>query len=77
MSGNEDRYSLGAFQVPVVGTVIGAPEELVVEASDGGHPKVFKEFDYMEFINYSLSKEGTDLPSHRMIHAFASHSKGN
>ncbi|CAN1287539.1 Probable 2-oxoglutarate-dependent dioxygenase AOP1.2 [Linum perenne] len=77
MSGHEDRYSLGAFQVPVVGTVIGAPEELVVEASDGGHPKVFKEFDYMEFINYSLSKEGTDLPSHRMIHAFASHSKGN
>ncbi|CAL1375136.1 unnamed protein product [Linum trigynum] len=75
MSGTKARYSLGAFQIPVEGTVITAPEELVDDIA--GHPKLFKDFDYKDFINFSRSKEGTDLPSHRMIHAFAASADHN
>ena len=53
MNGDKNRYSFGAFAVPVEGTIIKAPKEMV----DEEHPQVFKDFDFMDFLNYSSSEE--------------------
>ncbi|KAK3006294.1 hypothetical protein RJ639_015596 [Escallonia herrerae] len=54
MKGHEERFSLAAFPAPVEGTVIRPQKELV----DEEHPQFYKEFDYMDFLKFSLSKDG-------------------
>ncbi|KAK5829730.1 hypothetical protein PVK06_013523 [Gossypium arboreum] len=49
LSRNEYRYSLGTFAVPVEGTIIKAAKEMV----DEEHPRVFKDFDFMDFVDYA------------------------
>ncbi|XP_050365876.1 probable 2-oxoglutarate-dependent dioxygenase AOP1 [Argentina anserina] len=53
MCGEKERYSLGVFAIPVEGTIIKAPKELV----DEEHPQLFKDFEYMDFTKYSTSEE--------------------
>ncbi|BFG18788.1 hypothetical protein CerSpe_050620 [Prunus speciosa] len=67
MSGEKDRYSLGAFAVPVEGTIIKAPKELV----DEEYPQILKEFDYMDFAKFSYSEEGRAIDSARQVFVFA------
>ncbi|OMO52399.1 Oxoglutarate/iron-dependent dioxygenase [Corchorus capsularis] len=69
MSGDKDRYSFGVFPVPVEGTVIKPPEELVDEVE---HPRVFKEFEFMDFLFYSFSEAAKPIDSAQQIYAFAS-----
>ncbi|EOY31392.1 Gibberellin 3-beta-dioxygenase, putative [Theobroma cacao] len=68
MSGDRDRYSLGAFAIPLVGTIIKAPKELVNEE----HPQVFKEFEFMDFLFYANSEEAKRIDSAEQIYAYAS-----
>ncbi|XP_021276746.1 probable 2-oxoglutarate-dependent dioxygenase AOP1 [Herrania umbratica] len=68
MSGDRDRYSLGAFAVPVEGTIIKAPKELVSEE----HPQVFKEFEFTDFLFYASSEEAKKIDSAEQIYAYAS-----
>ncbi|CAK9185401.1 unnamed protein product [Ilex paraguariensis] len=67
MEGYEDRYSLGAFPAPMEGTTIKPIKELV----DEEHPQILEEFDYMEFIRFSLSKESLTMDSAGQAFAFA------
>lgn len=67
MSGEKDRYSLAAFAVPVEGTIIKAPKELV----DEEYPQILKEFDYMDFTKFSYSEEGRAIDSARQVFVFA------
>ncbi|CAM8964130.1 unnamed protein product [Rhodiola kirilowii] len=67
MSGNEERYSIGTFLVPVEGTIIKSPKELVDEA----HPQFLKDFDYFEFINFSYTKEAQAIDSAKQLVTFA------
>ncbi|XP_061999154.1 probable 2-oxoglutarate-dependent dioxygenase AOP1.2 [Rosa rugosa] len=67
MCGEKERYSLGAFGVPVEGTIIKAPKELV----DEEHPQIFKDFDYMDFSMFGLSAEAMAIDSAMQISAFA------
>ncbi|PRQ56871.1 putative oxoglutarate/iron-dependent dioxygenase, non-heme dioxygenase domain-containing protein [Rosa chinensis] len=53
MCGEKERYSLGAFGVPVEGTIIKAPKELV----DEEHPQLFKDFDYMDFSMFACQRK--------------------
>ncbi|KAL6216929.1 hypothetical protein ACLB2K_010147 [Fragaria x ananassa] len=53
MCGEKERYSFGVFGIPVEGTIIKAPKELV----DEEHPQLFKDFEYMDFTKFSTSKE--------------------
>lgn len=69
MSGDKDRYSLGAFAVPVEGTIIKAPKELV---DDDQHPRLFKDFDFTDFLFYSYSEEAKPIDSAHQIYAYAS-----
>ncbi|XP_037495115.1 2-oxoglutarate-dependent dioxygenase AOP2-like [Jatropha curcas] len=66
MKGDKDRYSFGAFAVPVEGTIIKPPKEL----DDGNHPQLLKEFDYMDFIIFSYSKGGMAIESATQMFAF-------
>ncbi|XVE71619.1 hypothetical protein DITRI_Ditri10aG0165700 [Diplodiscus trichospermus] len=67
MSGDKDRYSFATFAIPVKGTIIKAPKELV----DEQHPQVFKEFDFMDFFYYSNSEEAKQVDSAEQLYAFA------
>ncbi|XVE71620.1 hypothetical protein DITRI_Ditri10aG0165800 [Diplodiscus trichospermus] len=67
MSGDKERYSFGAFEVPVEGTIIKAPKEMV----DEEHPQVFKDFDYTDFLNYSYSEEVRQLDSGMKVFNYA------
>ncbi|XP_021275630.1 LOW QUALITY PROTEIN: probable 2-oxoglutarate-dependent dioxygenase AOP1 [Herrania umbratica] len=71
MSGDKDRYSLGAFAVPVEGTIIKAPRETV----DEEHPQVFKDFDLMDFLNYADSEESMAIDSAKKLFIFAAQPK--
>ncbi|KAK8262289.1 hypothetical protein V6Z12_D13G246800 [Gossypium hirsutum] len=53
MSGVKDRYSIAAFTIPVEGTIIRAPKELI----DDQHPQLFKDFDFMDFLFFSFSEQ--------------------
>lgn len=67
MKGHEDRYSMAAFQVPIEGTIITPPEELV----DQKNPRILKDFDYMDFARFSHSAEGMAIESAKQVFAFA------
>ncbi|WRX33308.1 Oxoglutarate/iron-dependent dioxygenase - like 10 [Theobroma cacao] len=71
ISGDKDRYSLGAFAVPVEGTIIRAPREMV----DEEHPQVFKDFDLMDFLNYADSEESMAIDSSKKLFIFAAQPK--
>ncbi|EOY31393.1 Uncharacterized protein TCM_038327 [Theobroma cacao] len=51
MSGDKERYTFGAFAVPVAvkGSIIKAPKGL----EDEDHPQVFRDFYYMAFLKFS------------------------
>ncbi|KAK8319392.1 hypothetical protein V6Z11_A13G238400, partial [Gossypium hirsutum] len=51
MSGDKDRLSLAAFAIPVEGTIIKAPKELI----DEQHPQLYKDFDFMDFFLFAFS----------------------
>ncbi|XP_062011609.1 probable 2-oxoglutarate-dependent dioxygenase AOP1.2 [Rosa rugosa] len=67
MCGENERYYLGAFAVPVEGTIIKAPKELV----DEEHPQILKDFDYMEFSDFSYSAEGILIDSATQVFVFS------
>lgn len=67
MSGDKDRYSLIDFAVPLDGTIIKAPKELL----DEQHPPVLKEFDYIEFTRFANSMEGRAMDSTMQVLSFA------
>ncbi|ONI34247.1 hypothetical protein PRUPE_1G470900 [Prunus persica] len=56
-----------AFAVPVEGTIIKAPKELV----DEEYPQILKEFEYMDFTKFSYSEEGRAIDSARQVFVFA------
>ncbi|KAM7490321.1 hypothetical protein LguiA_033242 [Lonicera macranthoides] len=68
MKGHEERYSLAAFQVPIEGTIVKPPKEFVDEEN---YPQIFKEFNYMDFITFSYSKEGMAIESAKQLFSFA------
>ncbi|TYH36293.1 hypothetical protein ES332_D13G254900v1 [Gossypium tomentosum] len=68
MSGVKDRYSIAAFTIPVEGTIIKAPKELI----DDQHPQLFKDFDFMDFLFFSFSEQVKLIDSPDQIYAFAS-----
>ncbi|XVE98545.1 hypothetical protein REPUB_Repub03eG0115100 [Reevesia pubescens] len=66
-SGDKDRHSLGAFAVPVEGTIIKAPKEMV----DEEHPQVFKDFDFVDFVNYANSEGSLRIDSAKKLFMYA------
>ncbi|KAG2330756.1 hypothetical protein Bca4012_019624 [Brassica carinata] len=58
------RYPTAMFAVPKPGVIIDSPEDLV----DEEHPRVFKPFEYSEFLNFFHSKAGRKAES--ALHAF-------
>ncbi|XP_010500907.1 PREDICTED: probable 2-oxoglutarate-dependent dioxygenase AOP1 isoform X2 [Camelina sativa] len=54
MTGTETRYSLGLFSIPKAGHIISSPEELV----DEEHPRLFKPFDHVEFLQFYYTQAG-------------------
>ncbi|KAK9921840.1 hypothetical protein M0R45_030336 [Rubus argutus] len=67
MSGEKDRYSLGAFSSPVEGTIIKAEKELV----DKEHPRILKDFDFKDFSRFAFTKEGSAIDSEMQVFAYA------
>ncbi|XWS27175.1 hypothetical protein CRYUN_Cryun26dG0092500 [Craigia yunnanensis] len=63
LRGDEDRYSLGAFAVPVEGKIIRTPKEMVEEE----YPQVFKDFDFMDFLSYAISEESLSIDSAKVF----------
>ncbi|XP_017609099.1 probable inactive 2-oxoglutarate-dependent dioxygenase AOP2 [Gossypium arboreum] len=68
MSGDNDRYSIATFAIPVEGTVIKAPKELI----DEQHPQLYKDFDFMDFFLFAFSDPAKHIDSGEQLHAFAS-----
>ncbi|KAB1669196.1 hypothetical protein ES319_1Z155800v1 [Gossypium barbadense] len=68
MSGDNDRYSIAAFAIPVEGTIIKAPKELI----DEQHPQLYKDFDFMDFFLFAFSDPAKHIDSGEQLHAFAS-----
>ncbi|KAE8678797.1 calcium uptake protein 1 [Hibiscus syriacus] len=68
MNGDKDRYSIAAFTIPVEGTIIKIPEELI----DEQHPRLFKDFDFMDFLLFSFSEQVKLIDSADQIYTFAS-----
>ncbi|XP_039005000.1 probable indole-3-pyruvate monooxygenase YUCCA4 [Hibiscus syriacus] len=56
---DRDRCSLGAFAVPKEGTIIKTPKEMV----DEERPRVFKDFDFMDFVDYANSEGSLQIDS--------------
>ncbi|MBA0638058.1 hypothetical protein Godav_029503 [Gossypium davidsonii] len=50
MSGDKDRYSIAAFIIPNEGTIIKTPKEFI----DDQHPRLFKDFDFMDFFLFTF-----------------------
>ncbi|OMO80571.1 Oxoglutarate/iron-dependent dioxygenase [Corchorus olitorius] len=67
MKGKKDRYSFAAFAIPVEGSIIKAPKELV----DEDHPQVFRDFDYTDFFNFSYSEEMRYFDSSKKLFVYA------
>lgn len=57
VSREKDRYSLGAFAIPVESTIIKATKELV----DGQYPQVLKDYGYMDFATGSIQWRESSL----------------
>ncbi|MBA0754990.1 hypothetical protein Gogos_022235 [Gossypium gossypioides] len=68
MSGDNGRYSIAAFVIPIEGTIIKAPKELI----DEQHPQLYKDFDFMEFFLFAFSDPAKHIDSGEQLHAFAS-----
>ncbi|XP_050366299.1 probable 2-oxoglutarate-dependent dioxygenase AOP1 [Argentina anserina] len=67
ISGEKERYSLGAFGSPLEGTIIKAEKDLV----DKEHPRILKDFDYKDFSNFTFTQEGSIIDSEKQVFAFA------
>ncbi|MBA0752611.1 hypothetical protein Gogos_001432 [Gossypium gossypioides] len=59
---------LAAFAIPVEGTIIKTPKELI----DEQHPQLYKDFDFMDFFLYAFSDPAKHIDSGEKLHAFAS-----
>lgn len=66
MSGKEDRYSMGAFVVPIEGSIIKPPKEFV----DEKRPRILKDFDYMDFLRWSYTLEARAIDSNKQVFVF-------
>ncbi|GMJ15624.1 hypothetical protein like AT1G52800 [Hibiscus trionum] len=66
-NGDKDRFSIATFAMPVEGTIITTPEELV----DEQHPQLFKDFNFMDFFLFAFSEQARLVESTKQIHAFA------
>ncbi|KAG2330804.1 hypothetical protein Bca4012_040788 [Brassica carinata] len=64
MVAKKTRYSTAMFSVPKSGVIIDSPEEVV----DEEHPRMFKPFEYMDFLNFFHSEAGSRVES--TLHAF-------
>ncbi|KAG7583857.1 Oxoglutarate/iron-dependent dioxygenase [Arabidopsis suecica] len=64
MMGNKTRYSTALFSVPKLETIIDSPEELV----DEEHPRMFKPFDYKDFVHFFHTEAGRKAQS--TLHAY-------
>ncbi|MBA0728672.1 hypothetical protein Golax_001553 [Gossypium laxum] len=65
--GDKDRFSIAAFVLPNKGTIIKTPEELI----DEQHPRVFKDFDFMEFYSFAFSDPARSRDSGQVLYDFA------
>ncbi|CAA0393388.1 unnamed protein product [Arabidopsis thaliana] len=65
MTGEKTRYSTGLFSIPKTGVIIDSPEELV----DKEHPRIFKPFEYTDFLHFFQTEAGRIAQS--ALHAFA------
>ncbi|KAG7614959.1 putative 2-oxoglutarate-dependent dioxygenase AOP1 [Arabidopsis thaliana] len=65
MTGKKTRYSTGLFSIPKTGVIIDSPEELV----DKEHPRIFKPFEYTDFLHFFQTEAGRIAQS--ALHAFA------
>lgn len=54
MMGKKTRYSTALFSVPKTGVLIDSPEELVDEV----HPRIFKPFEYNDFLQFFHTQDG-------------------
>lgn len=54
MTGTETRYSLGLFSIPKAGHIVSSPDELI----DEEHPRLFKPFDHVEFLQFYYTEAG-------------------
>ncbi|TYH93316.1 hypothetical protein ES332_A13G245600v1 [Gossypium tomentosum] len=68
MSGDKDRLSLAAFAIPIEGTIIKAPKELI----DEQHPQLYKDFNFMDFFLFAFSDPAKHIDSGEQLQAFAS-----
>ncbi|MBA0633170.1 hypothetical protein Godav_001805 [Gossypium davidsonii] len=68
MSRDKDRFSLAAFAIPVEGTIIKAPKELI----DEQHPQLYKDFDFMDFFLFAFSDPAKHIDSGEQLQAYAS-----
>ncbi|MBA0633168.1 hypothetical protein Godav_001805 [Gossypium davidsonii] len=68
MSGDKDRFSIATFAIPVEGTIIKAPKELI----DEQHPQLYKDFDFMDFFLFAFSNPAKHIDSGEQLQAFAS-----
>ncbi|KAG8471720.1 hypothetical protein CXB51_036483 [Gossypium anomalum] len=68
MSGDKDRFSIATFAMPVEGTIIKAPKELV----DEQHPQLYKDFDFMDFFLFAFSNPAKQIDSGEQLQALAS-----
>ncbi|KAM5569268.1 putative 2-oxoglutarate-dependent dioxygenase AOP1 [Rosa sericea] len=67
MRGEKERYSLGAFAVPLEGSIIKAQKELV----DEEHPQILKDFDYTDFSKFFASEKGRAIDPEKQVFAYA------
>ncbi|KAK5773317.1 probable 2-oxoglutarate-dependent dioxygenase AOP1 [Gossypium arboreum] len=65
--GDKDRFSIAAFVLPNKGTIIKTPKELM----DEQHPRVFKDFDFMEFYSFAFSDPARSRDSGQVLYDFA------
>lgn len=67
MRGEKERYSLGAFAVPLEGSIIKAQKELV----DEEHPQILKDYDYNDFSKFFSSEEGKAVDTEMQVFSYA------
>lgn len=65
MMGKKTRYSTALFSVPKTGVIVDSPQELI----DEEHPRIFKPYQYDDFLQFFHSEAGRRAQS--PFHAFA------
>ncbi|KAL1209326.1 putative 2-oxoglutarate-dependent dioxygenase AOP1.2 [Cardamine amara subsp. amara] len=65
MMGKKTRYSTALFSVPKTGVIVDSPEELI----DEEHPRIFKPYQYDDFLQFFQTEAGRRAQS--PFHAFA------